>query len=60
MNASTAEDKRFEAALRIFIAALSEGLGRGEMPNADELPMCATAAVHGADVLLAALRKEKP
>lgn len=49
---------RFEAALRIFLFELDRNREHAMTPA--QVAQTAEAAVVGADVLLAALRKEKP
>ncbi len=55
------EDKRFEAALRIFVALIEENLSRPLVDlDATMVERLALGAVSSADQLLAQLRKERP
>ena len=55
------KEKRFEAALRVFVEQLSANMGDGHWPEKPEdLAMIATSSVMCADALLTALAKAQP
>lgn len=60
MNGSSAEDKRFEAALRLFVVQINNNLATENQCTPEELRQQAEGAVLAADALLTALRREKP